>query len=174
MTDTLRNTQNSIMSQKEDGAVFQRMILIVPYRAQEQVKRIETSFENINIEGLGLPNSRYLNTKELTAEDKVNKDLDFLGGFELMDKEMRMYVIEGLSGEGHSMDLFYKANEREHTNDRRFKMIFNPDIKFKSRLYQAFNCAIKKIKLRDSLTKIMSEPDIYLRSKVPEDMYDTL
>jgi hypothetical protein len=85
-----------------------------------------------------------------------------------------MYIIEGLGGTGKSMNKFYLANEREHTNDRRFKMIYNPDIKYKHRLYQEFNCAIKKIKLRDTLTTIMSEPDIYLRSKVPEDMYDTL
>lgn len=87
---------------------------------------------------------------------------------------MRLYIIEGLGGPGKSMHQFYLANEREHTNDRRFKMIYNPDIKYKHRLYQEFNCAIKKIKLRDTLTTIMSEPDIYLRSKVPEDMYDTL
>jgi len=53
-------------------------------------------------------------------------------------------------------------------------MIFNPEIKFKNRIYQDFNCAIKKIKLRDTLSEIMAAPDIYLRSKVPEDMYDTL
>ena len=91
-----------------------------------------------------------------------------------MDKEMRVYIFEGLGGEGKSMNQFYLLNERQHTNDRRFKMIYNPDIKFKNRLYQDFNCAIKKIKLRDSLTMIMSEPDIYLRSKVPQEMYDTL
>jgi len=53
-------------------------------------------------------------------------------------------------------------------------MIYNPEIRFKNRLYQEFNVAIKKIKLRDSLSMIMSDPDIYLRSKVPEEMYDTL
>ena len=34
--------------------------------------------------------------------------------------------------------------------------------------------ALKKIKLRDTITKIMGSPDVYLRSKVPEDIYDTL
>ena len=47
-------------------------------------------------------------------------------------------------------------------------------MRFKSRLYIDFNVAIKKIRLRDALTKIMGSPDVYLRSKVPEDMYDTL
>lgn len=123
---------------------------------------------------LGLQNSRYLSTKELTADEKKNRTMDYLGGFELIDKEMRMYVFEGVGGEGKSMHQFYQINEREHSNDRRFKMIFNPELTFKHRLYQSFNVAIKKIKLRDSLTRLMSEPDIYLRSKVPQDMYDTL
>ena len=41
-------------------------------------------------------------------------------------------------------------------------------------MYLDFNVSIKKIRLRDALTKIMGAPDVYLRSKVPEDMYDTL
>lgn len=92
----------------------------------------------------------------------------------MIDSEMRMYVIEGLGGEEKAMKKFYLMNERQHTNDKRFKMIYNPDVKFKNRMYQDFNCAIKKIKLRDTLSQTMSVPDIYLRSKVPEDMYDTL
>ena len=147
------------------------MVIVIPYRAPDQVKAIEASFEAINIKALNLPNVRYLSTKELSEDDKVNRQLDFLGGFVLIDKEMRLYIFEALSG---CMNQFYLANEREHPNDRRFKMIYNPEIKFKNRLYQPFDCAIKKIKLRDSLTQIMAASDIYLRSKVPEDMYDTL
>jgi len=53
-------------------------------------------------------------------------------------------------------------------------MLYNPQVRFKNRLYMDFQVAIKKIRLRDPLTKIMGQPDIYLRSKVPEEMYDTL
>jgi hypothetical protein len=67
------------------------------------VSQIEHAFEEINMKGLGLPNPRYLNTKELSAEEQANRNLDFLGGFELIDKEMRMYIIEGLGGEGRGM-----------------------------------------------------------------------
>ena len=34
--------------------------------------------------------------------------------------------------------------------------------------------AIKKIKLREALRSIMGAPDVYLRSKVPFDMFDIL
>ena len=53
-------------------------------------------------------------------------------------------------------------------------MLYNPQVRFKNRHYMDFNVALKKIRLRDTLTKIMGAPDVYLRSKVPEDMYDTL
>ena len=92
----------------ESGAIFERMIIIVPYKSPDSVKGIQNTFERINLEGLGLENSRYLNTKELSDDEKKNRKLDFLGGFEIMDKEFRMFIVEGLGGEGHSMDQFYR------------------------------------------------------------------
>jgi len=53
-------------------------------------------------------------------------------------------------------------------------MLYNPEVRFKNRMYLDFNVALKKIRLRDNLQTIMGAPDVYLRSKVPEDMYDTL
>ena len=38
-------------------------------------------------------------------------------------------------------------------------------------MYIDFNVAIKKIKLREPLKITMGMPDIYLRSKVPEDVF---
>jgi len=65
---------------------------------------VETAFEQINCEGLGLESALYLNTKELTDQEKNNRLLDYLGGFELIDSEMRIFVIEGLGGRGNSMN----------------------------------------------------------------------
>jgi hypothetical protein len=79
------------------------MIIIIPYRSPETVTQIEQSFERINMKGLGFDNVRYLNTKEFTEEEKKNRKLDFIGGFELMDSENRIYIIEGLGGETRAM-----------------------------------------------------------------------
>ena len=46
-------------------------------------------------------------------------------------------------------------------------MLYNPEVRFKNRIYLDFNVMIKKIKLRDALTKIMGAPEVYLRAKVP-------
>ena len=143
-----------------NGPIFERMIILVPYKSPEIVKHIEATFERINLAGLNLENSRYLNTKELSEEERADRALDYLGGFEIMDSEFRMFIIEGLGGRLRGMDQFYRANERTRPNDKKFKMLYNPQVRFKNRMYLDFNVSIKKIRLRDSLTKIMSAPSL--------------
>lgn len=116
-------------------AIFERMVIVIPYKAPATVKTLHDTFENVNLELLNLDSVIYLNTKELTEEERNDRTLDYLGGFELIDSEMRLLLIEGIGGAGNSIDKFYKANEREKPNDKKFKMLYNPDIKFKNRMY---------------------------------------
>jgi len=78
-----------------------------------------------------------------------------------------MFIIEGCSGPDKSIDQFYKSNARTRPNDSKFKILHNTQVRYKNRLYTDFNVALKRIRLRDSLTSIMKSPDVYLRSKVP-------
>lgn len=41
-------------------------------------------------------------------------------------------------------------------------------------MYTDFNVDIKKIKLRKSVNLLTNNPDIYLRERVPEDIYNTI
>ena len=88
----------------EGSAIFERMVIIIPYKAPETVAQIERSFERINMEKLGFDNVRYLNTKEFSEEERKNRRLDFVGGVELIDAENRIYIFEGLGGEGRAMN----------------------------------------------------------------------
>lgn len=108
------------------GAIFERMIIILPYKSPDMVKHIEASFERINLAGLNLENSRYLNTKELSESEQKDRTLDFLSGFEIMDSEFRMFIFEGLGGRGRAMAQLYLATERTRPNDKKFKMLYNP------------------------------------------------
>jgi hypothetical protein len=82
----------------EQDAIFERIILIIPYKSPDIVKRIEETFEKVNLKGLDLPNARYLSTKEFTEQERKDRKLDFIGGFCLMDSETRIYIFEGLGG----------------------------------------------------------------------------
>lgn len=165
---------NKMIPYDIDGAIFERLIIIIPYKSPEIVKQIEDSFEKVNCHGLKLDNARYMSTKEFTPEERKDRTLDFLSGFCLMDSETRMYILEGLGGEGRGVHQFYQQNLRQRPNDRKYTLLYNPDVRFKNRQYLDFNCLIKKIKLREPLRQIMGAPDVYLRSKVPEDMYHIL
>jgi len=82
----------------------------MPYKSPDSVKQVESAIENVNMKGLDVDSVRYLNTKELSEEERKNRRLDFIGGFELMDAEHRVYIIEGLGGEGRGMETWYAAN----------------------------------------------------------------
>ena len=92
-----------------------------------------------------------MSTKEFSAEERANRALDFIGGFCLMDSETRMYILEVLGGEGRGIQQFYQENMRLRPNDRKYTLLYNPDVRFKNRVYLDFNCVIKKIKLREPL-----------------------
>ena len=100
MSDRAGTTSNAF---NENDAIFERMILIIPYKSPETVQQIEQAFERINMKGLGFDNVRYLNTTEFNDEERKNRRLDFIGGFELMDCESRIYIFEGLGGENRAM-----------------------------------------------------------------------
>ena len=143
---------------------------LIPYKSSQMLQRIYKSIEKINLVGIGHTEDdsvRMLTTKELSDEEKANRLLDVITGYEFMDAEFRIIVLEGIGGRGWSMHKFYEQNQREVANTRRCKMLYNPDIKFKDRMYLDFNVTLKKIKLRDTPTEIMASPDMYLRSKVP-------
>ena len=67
---SMNQSRMSVMHKEDvNGAIYERMVIVLPYRQPEAVKMIEASFESINLEGLNLENSRYLNTKELSTEE---------------------------------------------------------------------------------------------------------
>lgn len=49
-----------------------------------------------------------LNVRELTDDEKASRTMDYLSGYEIIDSEMRLIVIEGLGGINNSVDQFYK------------------------------------------------------------------
>lgn len=54
---------------------------------------------------------RSLTTKALSEEERASRELDYLGGFEVLDGEFRMFVLEGLSD--GSMSRLAEAIPRE-------------------------------------------------------------
>jgi hypothetical protein len=52
-------------------------------------------------------------------------------------------------------------------NSKSFKILKNSNITFLRRLYSDFNIEIKRVRFRPSLTQLLLDPIIYIKSKVP-------
>ena len=81
------------------------MVYIYPYKEPELVKTLNDAINEINLKALGITdgNLRYLTTKAFSEEERADRSLDIVGGFEIMDNDFRMLVIEGLGGKGHGI-----------------------------------------------------------------------
>ncbi len=79
--------------------IYERAIYVIAYKATELLQKIQTAHQEINLAGLGIMGGgeRDLNTKALSKYERMNRDLDVITGFELIDSQKRMFVFEGLS-----------------------------------------------------------------------------
>ena len=87
---------------------------------------------NIQIGG-----ARALNTYVFSEEELRDRELDFIGGFEIIDNQFRMYCVEGISAKG--MARLEELVPREAPNSAEFNYLKNREILFKERLYASFN-----------------------------------
>jgi hypothetical protein len=159
------------LKKRPKKAVYERAVYIIPYTSVKLATQIQNAFQKINLEGLGIKNGTEtdLNTKALSEVEKANRDLDIITGFELIDYDKRMYVLEGLSR--GAMAKIETLVPMEAPNSPNCTILKNKWVLFQERIYLDFNCQLKKIKLRDTLEEILPDPSIYLRAKVPENIY---
>lgn len=93
-------------------------------------------------------------------------------GIQLIDNEARIYILEGLR-EG-SMKKLHEFMVKTSPNTKSFKILKNSNLTFLKRLYADFNIEIKRMRFRPSLTQLLLDPIIYIKSKVPEDISQNL
>ena len=98
-------------------------------------------------------------------------DIDYISGFQLLDNQKRITIIEGIAGK--AMKKIKESFPRTQMNDEK-KMVFSDsNILFDKRIYSKFDLSLKFIKTRDSLDQILTTFDIYLKSNNYRKIYDT-
>lgn len=159
---------------KYPPGLYRRIVIILPYECPEHVQRIQEIQENLSCNKLGLePISRSsLASRTLRPEELNDPYFDILTGFVIIDNESRLYVIEGIGG--GLIDKMYSELARAQPNNVTLKYLMNAEVKFDERSYLQFGPDLKRIKLREPLAKTLINPDIYIRSKVSEELMETL
>ncbi|KDO32742.1 hypothetical protein SPRG_02440 [Saprolegnia parasitica CBS 223.65] len=169
----IKPTRRPSLQAPADRSLFSRLVLVVPYDDTESVQAVSRAMEKVN--GAALPGAP-LRSYQLTPMQKQAADagdLNILTGFQVLDTDLRMIVLEGLAEAG--MAVAHASIPRRGPNVQGgYHMFANHDVRFSQRLYSAFDVDLKRIKLRDPLPDIIKRPELYMRSKVSENCFQAL
>ncbi|CAG9313544.1 unnamed protein product [Blepharisma stoltei] len=154
--------------------LYRRIVIILPYHCPDHVQHIQQVQESLSCHRLGLePISRSSLASRTLRPDEINDPyFDLITGFVIIDMDCRLYVLEGLGG--GCIDKMAEELARTQANTDTLKYLMNSEVKFDERLYINFGPDLKRIKLRENLAKTLLNPDIYIKSKVSEELMDTL
>eukprot|EP00930_Biecheleria_cincta_P024899 TRINITY_DN17778_c0_g2_i1.p1 TRINITY_DN17778_c0_g2~~TRINITY_DN17778_c0_g2_i1.p1 ORF type:complete len:1203 (-),score=258.08 TRINITY_DN17778_c0_g2_i1:496-4062(-) len=147
---------------------FARIVIVVDYRRTTVVKKLINTVHSNNSEVMQLDvgQARAMATVKLTDEQKDDLSLDILTGFILLDRKCRIIVIEGLR-EGAIHKVLEVIGTRENTP--KLKLLYNPDLGFRERIYKEFNLVLKQVKLRQpTLEGLSMRPNLCLPGRSDE------
>jgi len=159
---------------KVPPGLYGRAVYLFPYKDQAFVQKLQSAIESLNRRSLQIEaeGRRALAARLLTPQEEADPMLNIITGFEIIDTNVRLFVLEGLFG-GLLRELTEMVPKTEHNADM-CKSLVNTELKFDERLYIKFGSDFRRIRLREPLEQILLNPDVYIRSKVSEQLLNTL
>eukprot|EP00891_Asterochloris_glomerata_P007094 jgi/Astpho2/7094/Aster-x1406 len=128
--------------------------------------------------GLSVQVLQALSTYKLSDEQAADPELDVLTGFQLVDGQERMIVVEGLADKAMKVmaqlatkllqDKASRAEAAQSVAERygQRRVLLNQAARYKRRLFAAFGPSLWIIKLRASLTTIEGQASSFAAGKV--------
>ena len=149
---------------------LERFIYYTTYNDINFIEKINPLFEEINQKAFNLRSPKEIYTFGLSQEDRDNNEIDYISGFQIIDKISRLTIIEGITGK--AMKKVKETFPKTQMNSKTLMVFSDSKILFNKRLYSIFDLSIKFIKIRMNLTEILTTFDIYLKSNKYREIYD--
>ena len=149
---------------------LERFIHVTTYSDSKSMGIIRDLFEEINQAAFELRSVKEIYTKALTDEERDNNEIDYVSGVQLLDKDIRITIIEGITGKG--IKKFKDSLPKTQMNNDEFKIFADSNVLFNKRIYSKFDLQLKYIKLRDTLDHILTTYDIYTKANKYRPIYD--
>ena len=147
---------------------LERFIYVTTYLDSNFMQTLKELFEEINQKAFTLKSVKEIYTKGLTEEERDNNEIDYISGFQLIDKNIRITILEGITGK--AMKIIKERLPKTQMNNN---MIFaDSTVLFNKRLYSKFDLSLKYIKLRETLSNILQTFDIYTKANKYRQIYD--
>lgn len=174
----LSSSQEISISVQERLAVtpYTRMVFVFKYTDDETLSAINTAVSTVNL--MALPNIQgSLRSYSFSKNETISAnsaELDVICGFTVIDDDVRIVVIEGLAGPDKGMQEVFLDLPRLQPNNKALKILCNPEVLFPNRLYTEYGPDIKRIRIRDKLSKLARSPEIYNRNQVDAECFEAI
>lgn len=162
-----------------DECPFGRMIYIFEYRNAPFLRQLQSEITAVNAEALELDTlpqhviEAALSTYKLSREQRKNKQLDIITGFQVLDGQYHIFVLEGLVEKGIRR-LWEKLPRPQEEDITKFNVLYNSQLRFHERLYASLDVDLCRVRLHEPLQVIAQNPLLYVRDLVPKPCFDAL
>ena len=156
---------------KEKPKNLERFIYISTYEDSNLMTTLKKLFEEVNQKAFNLESIKEVYTRDLSESEKDNNEIDYMSGFQLIDKTYRITILEGITGQG--MKKIKEYLPRTQLNSDYLKIFCDSNILFDQRLYSKFGLSLKFIKLQKNLSDILQTYEIYEKVERYREIFDT-
>ena len=162
-----KEKSEDISSEKPKIKNLERFIYITTYDDSKFMSDLKKLFEEINHKAFNLVSPKEIYSRELEEAEKNNNEIDYISGFQLIDNNMRITIIEGVTGRG--IKIIKDNLPRKSMNTEKYKIFCDSNVLFDQRIYSEFGLSLKFIKLQKNLLHILQTFDIYEKvTRYPE------
>jgi len=149
---------------------LERFIYITTYYDSNFMQVLKKLFEEVNQAAFNLRSVKEIYTRGLSDEERDNNEIDYISGFQIIDKNIRITILEGITGKG--MKKVKEYLPKTQMNSKTLMIFADSNVLFNKRLYSKFDLSLKYIKLRDNLSNILQTYDIYTKANKYKQIYD--
>ncbi|EDV25838.1 uncharacterized protein TRIADDRAFT_23652, partial [Trichoplax adhaerens] len=157
---------------------FTRVVYIFSYENKKFLHQLFESISAVNANALELTQlpqkikEAALSTYKLNEEQRCSHTLDIITGFQILDGEYQVFILEGLA-EGGIKTLWQSLPHLQH-DDPNFKVLYDSSVIFDKRLYAKLDVDLCRIRLHRSLSSIMQQSLLYIRDMIPRQCFAAL
>ena len=149
---------------------LERFIYVTTYYDSSAMQKIKELFEEINKEAFQLRSVKEIYTRNLSDEERDNNEIDYISGVQLLDKNIRITLIEGITDK--AMAKIKEKLPKYQMNNNTFMVFSDKNVLFNKRIYSKFDLSLKYIKLRDTLQSILTTFPIYMKADKYKEIYN--